>query len=140
MVQVWSDRPGSVPKLIILPCKDGFQLYLHSFVVSNQGEWRVVQQGMHVDKKLARRYHWHSAKVKSFVNNPHTSIVGDEVVEILNMVDSEAATSRQGVLDIVHSHPAQMLREIPYLRMHDHYDVRIKDVELKRLGAMLPGS
>jgi hypothetical protein len=96
-----------------------------------------VQQGKHVDKKLARRYHWHSAKVKSFVNNPHTSIVGDEVVEILNMVDSEAATSRQGVLDIVHSHPAQMLREIPYLRMNDHYDVLIKDVELKRLGAML---
>jgi hypothetical protein len=117
--------------------QDGFQLYLHSFVLSNQGEWSVVQQGMHSDLKLARRYHWHSARVKSFVSDPHTSIVGGDVGEILNMVDPDAAPSRQGVLDVVHSHPAQMLGEIPYLRMPDHHEVRVKDVDLKRLGSML---
>lgn len=55
---------------------DGFQLYLHNFVVTKSGEWVVVQQGMNVDSKLARRYHWHSKTVRSFTEQPHTAIVG----------------------------------------------------------------
>lgn len=117
--------------------QDGFQLYLHSFIVSESGEWCVVQQGMNTENHMARRYHWHSASIKSFVEAPHTSIMGANVGEILNMVDCNADKSRQGVLDIVHTTPAHMISEIPYLRMPDHHDVRAKDVDLKRLGAML---
>src|SRR5688572_6540932 len=51
--------------------QDGFQLYLHSFVVSTEGDWTVIQQGMRENSSTARRYHWHSANVKSFVETPH---------------------------------------------------------------------
>jgi hypothetical protein len=55
---------------------DGFQLYLHSFVISKSGEWAVVQQGMNPHHHSARRYHWHSATVRDFVSDPQTAIVG----------------------------------------------------------------
>jgi hypothetical protein len=51
---------------------DGFQLYLHSFVITKSGEWAVVQQGMNPKNHLARRYHWHSATVRNFVSDPHS--------------------------------------------------------------------
>jgi uncharacterized protein len=56
---------------------DGFQIYLHSFVVSSDGEWAVVQQGLNDQNGLARRYHWHSATVRDFVAEPHTAIFGE---------------------------------------------------------------
>jgi hypothetical protein len=52
--------------------QDGFQLYLHSFVLSKEGDWAVIQQGMNTNERLARRYHWHSPSIKSFVEEPHT--------------------------------------------------------------------
>ena len=56
---------------------DGFQIYLHAFVVTPDGDWAVVQQGMNDASGLARRYHWHSATVRDFVADPHTAIVGE---------------------------------------------------------------
>src|SRR5215213_2420723 len=66
---------------------DGFQIYLHSFVVSASGEWAVVQQGMNEASGLARRYHWHSATVRDFVSDPHAAIVGETAGTIRNLVD-----------------------------------------------------
>src|SRR5215471_20688615 len=68
---------------------DGFQIYLHSFVLTNDGDWTIVQQGMNETNRLARRYHWHSAAVRDFTEAPHTAIVGDPQGEILNLVDTE---------------------------------------------------
>ena len=56
--------------------QDGFQLYTHNFIVSSTGEWTVVQQGMRAEDKTARRYHWHSQSIRSFVEDPHTGICG----------------------------------------------------------------
>src|SRR6187399_2538526 len=56
---------------------DGFQIYLHNFVVTAQGEWAIVQQGMNEATRTARRYHWHSATVGDFVSEPHAAIVGE---------------------------------------------------------------
>ncbi|MDQ6705992.1 MAG: DUF763 domain-containing protein, partial [Acidobacteriota bacterium] len=67
---------------------DGFQIYLHAFIVSASGEWAVAQQGMNTESKLARRYHWHSATVRDFVCEPHTGIVGEPLGAIVNLVDS----------------------------------------------------
>src|SRR3954468_3487744 len=55
---------------------DGFQIYLHAFVLTSEGEWAVVQQGMNEGSPLARRYHWHSTNVRDFTADPHTAIVG----------------------------------------------------------------
>src|SRR5262252_4828320 len=69
---------------------DGFQIYLHNFVLTVDGEWAVVQQGMNEQSALARRYHWHSATVRDFVADPHTGIVGRHQGEIMNLVDGHA--------------------------------------------------
>jgi len=117
--------------------QDGFQLYLHTFVVSDTGEWTVVQQGMNDANGMARRYHWHSEKVKSFVESPHTFIYGKNQGEILNMTDVEAARAKASMLEIVKEKPSVMLPEIQRIVMPSHHDVRAKDVNLKRLGSVL---
>jgi hypothetical protein len=118
---------------------DGFQLYLHSFVVSKSGEWTVVQQGMNDATGLARRYHWHSASVRDFTSEPHTGIVGDSVLEgeIMNLVDHRATPAQKTLLEMAQEDPERTLREARKLTMPAHHDVRKKDVDLKRLGAVL---
>lgn len=117
--------------------QDGFQLYLHSFIVTDQGEWAVVQQGMNDATGLARRYHWHSPKVSSFVEAPHTFIYGENLGEILNLTDREAKPTQQGIMAIAQEEERRMLPEIRKLTMPLHHDVRAKDVQLKRLGSVL---
>jgi len=118
---------------------DGFQLYLHSFVVSRAGEWTVVQQGMNDATGLARRYHWHSATVRDFTSEPHTAIVGESVYagSIMNLVDSRAKAAQAALLEIARENPERTLREVPGLTMPAHHDIRAKDTDLKRLGAVL---
>ncbi|MCE6990932.1 DUF763 domain-containing protein [Dyadobacter sp. CY323] len=117
--------------------QDGFQLYLHSFVLSKEGEWAVIQQGMNTNERLARRYHWHSPSIKSFIEEPHTSIYGKNQGTILNLTDKAAAPTRSGILELTKENPGQIMREITKLVMPDHHDVRAEDVNLKRLGAVL---
>ena len=117
--------------------QDGFQIYLHSFVVTNIGEWAVVQQGMNDSSGMARRYHWHSTQLKSFHEEPHTFIYGQNQGEILNLTDYKSADAKKGMLDILKEDPSRMIPEIQKLVMPAHHDVRTEDVNLKRLGALL---
>jgi len=116
---------------------DGFQIYLHTFVVSASGEWAVMQQGMNEASGLARRYHWHSASVRDFTSQPHTAIVGEPQGEIMNLVDAEAGPAQSALLEIVRERPHATLAEARKLTMPRHHDVRAPDVDLKRLGAVL---
>ena len=117
--------------------QDGFQLYIHNFIVSNEGDWTVVQQGMREGDAMARRYHWHSQQVKSFVEEPHTGICGENQGQILNLTASEANTTREKILGITQEKPELMMQEIQHLVMPGHHDVRTEDVNLKRLGSTL---
>jgi uncharacterized protein len=85
----------------------------------------------------ARRYHWHSSELKSFIEEPHTSIYGKNKGKILNMVDKGASGSRNAVLEMSREKPELLLKEISKLFMPSHHDVRTEDVDMKRLGAML---
>jgi uncharacterized protein len=116
---------------------DSFELYLHCFVVTRSGEWSVVQQGMNESSRSARRYHWHSAEVRSFVSNPHTAILGKPQGEILNLVDARAAKAQSALLAIAKQPPEASLGEARRLVMPPHHDVRREDIDLKRLGAVL---
>src|SRR4029078_43251 len=79
---------------------DGFQIYLHTFVLTRTGEWAVVQQGLNPASRTARRYHWHSAAVRDLTAAPHTAIVGEHAGIIQNLVDHEAASARDALLAI----------------------------------------
>ena len=117
--------------------QDGFQLYLHSFILSSSGEWSVVQQGMDTKNKLARRYHWHSNNIKSFVEEPHTSVCGINQGLIINLTAKEAGITRDAVLSLTKEEPRHLEKEIKKLIMPLHHEVRNKDVNLKRLGSIL---
>ena len=116
---------------------DGFQIYLHSFVVTAAGEWAVVQQGMNDKSGLARRYHWHSVAVRDFVEEPHSAIAGEHQGIIMNLVDAQAKPARDALLTIARENPDASLDSLRHLTMPRHHDVRAEDVDLKRLGAVL---
>jgi hypothetical protein len=116
---------------------DGFQIYLHNFVVTANGEWAVVQQGLNDQTGMARRYHWHSASVRDFVTEPHTGIVGENLGTIMNLVDTQAKPAQSALLEIAHERPEKTLQAARHLQLPAHHEVRAKDVDLKRLGAVL---
>jgi hypothetical protein len=116
---------------------DGFQIYLHSFVLSADGEWAVVQQGMNERTHLARRYHWHSPTVRDFTSDPHAAIVGASQGTIRNLVDGRAGPAQQALLAIARGDQARTLAEVRRLEMPAHHDVRRQDVNARRLGAVL---
>jgi hypothetical protein len=110
---------------------DGFQLYLHAFLLTADGDWAVVQQGMNDTTGYARRYHWHSSSVRDFVNDPHSAIVGEPQGEILNLVDTRAEPARAALLTVSRDDPERTLT-----LARDHI-VAARDVDLRRLGAVL---
>ena len=116
---------------------DGFQIYLHSFIVASNGEWAVVQQGLNDRSSMARRYHWHSASVRDFVTEPHNAIVGEHQGTIMNLVDVQAKPAQTALLDIAQEKPEKTLQAARHLRMPSHHDMRSQNIDLKRLGAVL---
>src|SRR5215831_7200284 len=116
---------------------DGFQIYLHTFILSTRGAWTVVQQGMNESTGLARRYHWHSAAIRDFTCEPHTGIVGQNQGAILNLVDSQAKPAQDALLKIVRERPERTLVEFRKLIAPRHHDVCVEDVSVHRLGAVL---
>src|SRR3954451_2574013 len=105
-----------VAKVDSAAVQDGFDLYLHGFIVTDEGDWVVVQQGMNGDSKVARRYHWLSEGLTSFVDQPHAAIEGANQGEIVNLTDRRAEASRQGQLDLLQDlGPDRILREFAAL-------------------------
>lgn len=143
-----------VAKVDSAAVQDGFDLYLHGFIVTDDAQWVVVQQGMNGDARLARRYHWLSEGLKNFVEAPHAAIDGQNQGEIVNLTDRRAEASRRRQLDLLRDlGPDGVLREaaaldkttaapaaeplLPHLIMPEHHDVRPKDVMLRRLHGAL---
>jgi hypothetical protein len=147
-----------VAKVDSAAVQDGFDLYLHGFIVADDGRWVVVQQGMNGEGRQARRYHWLSEGLTSFVDEPHAAIEGGELGEILNLTDRRAQASRCAQLDLLATiAPDRLAREfaaiagdagtaavqpmLPHLVMPAHHDVRASDVHLRRLhGALAAAS
>ena len=92
--------------------QDGFQLYQHNFVLTRNGNWAVVQQGMNTEEKKARRYHWCSTNLRSFVEEPHSGVVGDNRGKILNLTDVQAREARSSILDMSRQEPERIISEI----------------------------
>jgi hypothetical protein len=145
-----------VAKVDSAAVQDGFDLYLHGFILADDGKWVVVQQGMNGDTRYARRYHWLSEDLKSFVEAPHTAIDGQNQGEIVNLTDRRAAASRQSQLDLLRDlGPDRIVSEVaalqgkssaaappdapflPHLVMPAHHDVRPADVMIRRLHGAL---
>ena len=140
-----------VAKVDSAAVQDGFELYLHGFFVTDDGKWTVVQQGMNGDKRQARRYHWHSENLQSFVDEPHSAIDGPAQGEIVNLTDHRAEKSREAQVNLLGtlgpdgiarefaalSNQTTAQLEFPHLVMPAHHDVRSSDVFTRRLHGTL---
>jgi hypothetical protein len=147
-----------VAKVDSAAVQDGFDLYLHSFIVADDGRWTVVQQGMNTERKQARRYHWLSEGLESFVDQPHAAIEGRQQREIINLTDRQAGASRNSQIELLSSlGPDGIVRklqastphddtgrstksqepQLPNLLLPQHHDVRASDVSLRRLHGNL---
>ncbi len=132
-----------VAKVDGVALQDGFQLYLHSFVLTDGGDWVVVQQGMNGDARQARRYHWRSEAVSSFVEEPHAAVVGLSQGTIVNLTDRRSASARDASLEIASGDPGSAVNELRriaggrHLQMPAHHEVRASDVFLRRMHGVL---
>jgi hypothetical protein len=156
-----------VAKIDSAAVQDGYDLYLHAFIVGADGKWCVVQQGMNETTREARRYHWLSENLESFLDSPHTAIAGRNMGAIVNLADARAERNRRAELELVNEGPdktisiLKRLRQsntnaaldlfpdtaaavepeasapLPHLQMPSHHDVRASDVVLRRLHATL---
>lgn len=149
-----------VAKVDSAAVQDGFQLYLHGFIVTDDGHWTVVQQGMHEQRKQARRYHWSSHGLTDFVDAPHSAIEGHAQGVIVNLADRRAAASRKAQIEVLADlGPDKLCREfaridgampsapplpaspqgqlLPHLQMPAHHDVRAENIVTRRLQGNL---
>ena len=117
--------------------QDGFHLYTHNFIVSDTGHWTIVQQGMNTANKTARRYHWHSDSIRSFVEEPHTGICGINQGQILNLTAADAAITKSSILKMTLDRPTELIQDFQRLIMPSHHEIQAGDVNLKRLGSVL---
>jgi hypothetical protein len=151
-----------VAKVDSAAVQDGYDLYLHAFIVSAEGGWCVVQQGMNEQRREARRYHWLSENLQSFLDSPHAAIEGRNQGSIINLADARAERNRRAGLELVHAGPDRPIALLKrwrdpgntalslfpetepapesltaHLRLPAHHEVRASDVVLRRLHAAL---
>jgi hypothetical protein len=142
-----------VAKVDSAAVQDGFDLYLHGFIVTDDGRWVVVQQGMNGDRRQARRYHWLSEGLESFIEAPHAAIEGRQQGQIINLADRRAGQSRDCQIGLLAEvGPTGIARELaridgkavappatepllPHLVMPNHHDVHAEDIVDRRLHA-----
>ena len=119
--------------------QDGYNLYQQHFIISDEGEWAGISQGLNQGTRRARRYHWRSRTVRSFVSDPHVGIVGEPGQSIVNLVDARADDTRKHIVELTKENPQEVLDAYRQAEIHmgNYHDVRNQDVNLKRLGAVL---
>jgi uncharacterized protein len=156
-----------IAKIDSAAVQDGYDLYLHGFIVTASGRWCVVQQGMSPVRREARRYHWLSEGLVGFLDSPHAAIEGVNQGRILNLADARAEASRAAGLELVRAGPERTIKvlrrlqsgsartlslfgdddvdfveeptatPLPHLQMPARHEVLASDVVLRRLHGAL---
>jgi hypothetical protein len=120
--------------------QDGYQLYHHSFVFTSAGQWCIVQQGMSDATSMARRYHWLSDNVGSYVSEPHAAICCDAAAPTLNLVAAESVDVRSASAALAAEKPhvtLEALVHLPLLEMPRRHEVSASDINPKYLQKIL---
>jgi hypothetical protein len=120
--------------------QDGYQLYHHAFFFTPSGGWCVVQQGMNDSNGMARRYHWLSSAVRSYVNEPHAAVCAEAEAPTLNLVATESEPVRAASAELSRHPPSVVLsalKHIPSLEMPRRHAVLVADVNPQYLQKIL---
>ncbi len=120
--------------------QDTFQLYHHNFFFTENGNWAVIQQGMNTDNKWARRYHWLSDSVNSFITDPHQAVASDQKLAVLNMAAGESSAAQKVSTEIAKEKPEKTARnfaKLLTLNMPARFAVTDKDIRPENLKKTL---
>jgi hypothetical protein len=120
--------------------QDGYQIYHHCFIFTTKGFWSVVQQGMNETNRYARRYHWLSDDLKSFVCEPHSAICCDRRGVTLNMVAEESDPARSVTTELSKEKPEKLISEIKKLQnleLPHRHEVLVQDLNPDKLKRVL---
>ena len=122
--------------------QDGYQLYHHSFIFTKDGSmWSVIQQGMNEENRMARRYHWTSEGLESYICEPHNAICCDKKERVINLTASESSKARKTVSLLSCEKPDNIIKDLKKIKEYHqksyslprrHY-IRLEDMDLKRL-------
>ena len=111
--------------------QDDYQLYHHSFFVTEKGDWGVIQQGMKDENSYARRYHWISEIVEEFVNEPHKGICCDRKEnDVLNMTSSLSRETREISTDLINDNPDHLKKYFDKKGQTTLTDFKISDLKM----------
>jgi len=147
-IEEWGERTGidadrliyasrAAAKVDSAAIQDGYGIYHHAFFFDRDGNWAVVQQGMNEVTRMARRYHWLSARVSDFVCEPHTAICCDARAPSLNLVARESASAREASVEIARERPIRLVEELDRLKRIElprRHAVMLSDIDPKRLS------
>lgn len=147
-IEGWGERTGidadrliyasrAAAKVDSAAIQDGYGIYHHAFFFDRDGNWAVVQQGMNEVTRMARRYHWLSARVSDFVCEPHTAICCDARAPSLNLVARESASAREASVEIARERPIRLVEELDRLKRIElprRHAVMLSDIDPKRLS------
>lgn len=100
--------------------QDGYQLYHHTMLISERGDWAVIQQGMNPEERYARRYHWLSASVEQYVEEPHRGIVGVQHETVLDLTAKASRGCRKVSVELARTAPGELERALKTLQDHRH--------------------
>ena len=118
--------------------QDGYQVYHHTFVFTDDGSWTVVQQGMNEDNGMARRYHWHDAR--RFDHDPHSAVAGAPADDVLNLVAGETEDNRSVAASLAREKPSVVTEELARMReltLPRRHSIRVEDLDPKRIERVL---
>jgi len=121
--------------------QDGYQLYHHCLFFTREGEWAIIQQGMHNQLRSARRYHWLSEKVNDFVNEPHAGIVSQSINRnsqrpILNLVAKKSQKNRETSTQVSKEKPEktiQIIKKLQQSNLPKRHQILMADINPKNL-------
>jgi hypothetical protein len=117
--------------------QDGYNIYHHFMVFDKKGRWTVVQQGIKVEKKYARRYHWSSEGLKSFTSNPHKGIISEKTEKPLNLVDQEIEKTRENIVFISKEDTNSVIKELKSIVLPAHHPLYPGDFNADYLKKIL---
>ncbi|MGM0381127.1 MAG: DUF763 domain-containing protein [bacterium] len=108
--------------------QDKHQLYHHCFIITTEGNWTVIQQGMNDESGWARRYHWLKDDFEQFIEEPHHGICSEQRLQPLNLTDRNSRENRVISTKMLNESPAETVRE--YQLLLDYWDEEKNNLNL----------
>lgn len=117
--------------------QDGYSIYHHFMMFDSNGNWIVIQQGMKPNINYARRYHWASDGLESFIKDPHKGVIAERFEKPLNLVDAEISETQNKMVYFSKEETQLVVNELKSLKLPEHHPLYQADFNIDYLSRVL---